>query len=188
MHPSHDVCKKSPLSLAAGFQTFKIFPPLYPDWDRPFGSQNENKICLIIFVSKSNEHVVLSSDEISFVVDVTSFPNKMGIMAVNKTELSDFNWGFATLGNLHQAVNITFKCWCVSSVLFNDLKSYRIFRISNTKVPNFLLVNSGKNQLNGGKSTKLVSWIVFGSFPNGWYYQFKVLLFRKSILFNRISH
>ena len=44
-----------------------------------------------MLVSKSNEHVALSSDEISFIVDVTSFPNKMGIMAVNKTELADFN-------------------------------------------------------------------------------------------------
>ena len=56
----------------------------------------------MILVSKNNDHVVLSSEEISIGVDDTSFPNTMRIRAENKTKLSDFNWGFAaTLGNLH---------------------------------------------------------------------------------------
>ena len=56
----------------------------------------------MILVSKNNDHVVLSSEEISIGVDDTSFPNTMQIRAESKTKLSDFNWGFAaTLGNLH---------------------------------------------------------------------------------------
>ena len=69
-------------------------------------------------------HVVLSSDEISFVADDTSFPNATRIMAANKTEFSDLNWAFATLGNLHLKVNIILNCLYVLNVLFNVSKSY----------------------------------------------------------------
>ena len=42
-------------------------------------------------ISKNNEHVVLSSDEISFGVDETSLSNATRIMAENKVKLSDNN-------------------------------------------------------------------------------------------------
>ena len=101
VHLSHDLCN---FTSAESFRwiwawvlkTFKTSSPLYPDWDRPFEAQNENKTCQVIVVSKNNEHVVLSSDEISFGVDDNSFPNAMWVMAENKPKLSDFNRGFAS--------------------------------------------------------------------------------------------
>ena len=70
----------------------------------------------MILVSKNNDHVVLSSEEISIGVDDTSFPNTMRIRAESKTKLSDVNWGFAaTLGNLHKTVNICVHLNCYVS-------------------------------------------------------------------------
>ena len=69
-------------------------------------------------------HAVLSSDEISFVADDTSFPNAIRVMAANKTKFSDLNWGFATLGNRHLKVNIILNCLYVLKVLFNVSNSY----------------------------------------------------------------
>ena len=40
-----------------------------------------NNMCLITLVSKNNDHVVLSSEKISFEVDDTSFQNGMLILA-----------------------------------------------------------------------------------------------------------
>ena len=48
----------------------------------------------------NSERVALPGDEISFVVDNTSFPKAIQIMVVNNTDFSDFNWGFATLDML----------------------------------------------------------------------------------------
>ena len=70
----------------------------------------------MILVSKNNDHVVLSSEEISIGVDDTSFPNTMRIRVESKNKLSDFNWGFAaTLGNLHKTVNICVHLNCYVS-------------------------------------------------------------------------
>lgn len=79
-----------------GFITFRIVFLFFLDWDRPFRAQNEKKICSAILVLKSDGHVALPSDKICFGVDNTSFPKAMQIMVENKTELSDFKWGFAT--------------------------------------------------------------------------------------------
>ena len=110
--PSHDGCnftsaESSRWVKLRGFKTFKIFFPLYLDWDWPFGGHNENKTSWISIVSKNNVHLVISSDEISFGADNTALPNVIRIMAEKEGKLSDFNWGFATMVSRRSSHSMT---------------------------------------------------------------------------------
>ena len=53
-----------------------------------------------MLVSKNNEHVILSSDEVIFELTIIH-SNAMRTMAKNKSKLFDLNCSFATSGNLH---------------------------------------------------------------------------------------
>ena len=47
-------------------------------------------------------------------------------MAENKTEFSDFNWGFATLGTLHQKGKFQVEALICPKIVDFVLKSYKL--------------------------------------------------------------
>ena len=69
-----------------------------------------------------------SSDVISFGVDNTLFTDAMRIMAENRNEFSDFNWGFATLGTLLKNGEYYFEALICTKVLFNRIFCFVIER------------------------------------------------------------
>ena len=86
--------------MAARFQNFQYFFRSIPieihllELKMTENTLNDTRL-------EKQEHVDISSSEISFRVDDTSFPKAMRIMAENWTKFSDFKSGFATLGTLH---------------------------------------------------------------------------------------
>lgn len=102
--------------------------------------------------TRFEEYVPLSSDEIRFGVDDSSFSNAIRL-AGNKTKFSDFSWGFATFWVLSiRAVNIILKNCYVPKRLFNRRFCFEIVQLSefSKKVRNFLvsiLVNNNLSRV-----------------------------------------
>ena len=84
----------------------------------------------------------------------------MGIMAENRTEYYDFNWGFATLGTLHYNGKYYFEALlCTQSFVQQKILFWNrtIFRIFNSKLKNIQVANFGKQQFEQRKSITSVS-------------------------------